>query len=125
MGYQEYIIKVTDNNIQSTIEKLNELINNLSDVDSSDIELLSTKATLNQDVFLYEFGKTKDDWLVKLHKDDTFLLLCGERYYGRRVLNQITNPVFPIDTVMRCAETNEYDKVFTDTPIEELEYERD
>ena len=120
MGYQEYLIKVTDNNMEKTAGKIEEKLNN---TDSS--YNLDYVSTLKSDVKIYEYGKTADDWRYRLHKGDKFLVLQGDRGECAGVLRGLSNPSFEAETIMRCAseqglcsDITEYDKIFDDETLD-------
>lgn len=117
MGYQEFIIKSSKENLESDIKKLEKIIG------ENDWVLFDIISKLKQDVYLYPFDKTPFDWTVKLNKDDIFLCITGDRGIASAICKKFKKPYYETDVVMRCSglANENYEQLFDDFNTEEVE----
>lgn len=114
MGYQEFMIKIKKHNMSDTIEKIKKNIEQANITEY--IKLLDDKAVLQKNVNICRLGEREKSF-AKLHKNDEFLILCGDRCFGTPALAGIRNAIYPIETILHSAKTSDYNDIFKDETL--------
>lgn len=114
MGYQEFMISVTDKNKDEIAKKISDSLdaNNF-------LYSLGFVATLKEPLKIYDLDGEVLNPLLR--KGDKFLVLTGDRHECDYILQKLNITYYSIETIIRCAidqgycnNYNEYSKIFDD-----------